>query len=169
MHRLAVLATLALLVVPGALAKVGAPGFTVVVDETEKTGKPQSVVFFRVTVTNALDKPIKIWSDISSKVGRGQFITPNAIILKAAGAPEAKADIPIGVQTPYENGRLDESSRVTYRFTPRDPQTNQTLADPQELTFTVHTIGTYVPGPQLFGVFVALGLAALLLRRRATR
>lgn len=168
MLRLAVL--LALLVVsPAALAQVGDPAFAVEMDVVERTVEPQKFAVFTATLTSRSSEPMKIWFEQTLHVGRARTVTPLPVVLGAQGERNGELSVLITVQSPYENGRLDETDRVTYLLTPRHPRTNATLDDPQEVTLTLRTLGTYVPGPQFFGVLVALGLAALVLRRRATR
>ena len=139
--------------------------FSVEMDATEKMAKPQKVVSFQATITNWSPDPLKLSFEIVARDGRLQAATPNGLALAPAGEPQSETKVTFSMQTPYENGPMDETGRITYRVSARDPLTNATRAEPQDVTLVVRTVGTYVPGPQLFGAMFAIGLAALLLRR----
>ena len=152
------------LTVPSAAA---ASAFTVEMDATEKAGKPQSTLMFPATLTSVSPDRIKLTFELVLRDGRLKAQTPPSIVLDEAGGRQGQTRVIFTVQTPYENGHVNETGRVTFRVSANDPLTNVTRGDPQDVTLTVHTIGFYAPGPQLFGAMLAIGLAALILRRRA--
>lgn len=165
MLRLALLA--ALLFSQVALAQGGEPVFTLAMDETEKTAKPQQAVAFMATIASRSSERVRIMFQLVANEGRLRPVTPAEVVLAPQGEPQSRLVVLFTVQTPYENGRVDETGAVKYRVTPADPDTKEAVGPAEDIVLTVRTVGTYVPGPQMFGVFVALGLAAFFLRRRA--
>lgn len=158
--RLLVLAGLVLLLSPVAAAR-GAP-FDVEIAMNEKWAKPQTALVFPADLTNVHEKPIKVFFEVVAKDGEAIAVVPNPTTLQ----PGASAWIPFMVQTPYRNGHLDETTRVTYRAIAKDAGTLAPVGEPAQFDLIVHTKGFYVPGPQLFAAMLALGIAALVLRRR---
>lgn len=150
MVRLA-LALAAFLLLP--LASAAA---TVEIDlvEDEAWEKPQKVVFFPARITNAGDAATRVAFALASNPDGLNAVVPPPVAL----APGESKDVLFTVQTPFRNGYVDDEGRVTYRATPEG-------GEPQEFAVTVHTKGFYAPGPQLFGAMLAIGMAALLLRR----
>ncbi|HUR68986.1 MAG TPA: hypothetical protein VM370_07040 [Candidatus Thermoplasmatota archaeon] len=146
----ALLLALVLLSIP----LVAAKGETLTLETpiAEKWSKPQSVVAFPVKVTSHVGHPITVTFEVVKATGGLVASQPKPFQL--VGSNETT----LAVQTPYHNGRVDESGTVTYRATPSEGAA-------QDLRVTVHTKGVYVPGPQLFGALVALALAARLARR----
>lgn len=143
--------------------------FNVELAQSEKTERPQTVVVFPVKLTSHATGVMKLMFEIVDKAEDLQAPIPNPITLQGPDGAQRSADIPLTIQTPYRNGRVDETGTVTYRITPYDALDPKVRGEPQELTVTVHTKGFYAPGPQLFGAMLALGLAALALRRRRER
>lgn len=142
------------------------PGFDMAIAEDEKWEKPQSVVVFPVTFTSRATGPVKLVFEVVDKAGDLVAVLPQPVTLQGPGGAMRTADVPFTIQTPYHNGRLDEEGKVTYRATPQHPLDATKTGDAQEFTFTVHTKGFYMPGPQLLGAMLALAAAALVLKRR---
>lgn len=137
--------------------------------QTQKSAKPQQAVAFPATFTNAGSGMTKLTFEVVDKSPSLQVPVPNPLILQPRGSPGATAQVPITVQTPYKNGPNDDLGFVTFRVVPSKPLDPSERGEPQEFTVRVHTEGLYVPAAQFFGVMVALGAAAVLMRRRGTR
>lgn len=142
------------------------PAFEVSLPETEKTAKPQEAVFFPATITN-VGGMTKLWFEVVDKSPSLQVVVPNPVVLQANGKEGDTAMIPFTIQTPYKNGPNDDEGFATFRVVPSKPLDPSERGEPQEFTVKVHTQGMYVPAAQFFGVMIALGAAAMLVRRRA--
>lgn len=162
--RLLAPSLLALSLLSPLAAATGAP-VDIDVAMNEKWAKPQQVLVFPADLTSTHEKLIEVFFEIVAKHEDLLVPVPPSVSM----APGQRVTIPLMVQTPYWNGHLDETGSITYRVIAKDAGTSAPVGDAREFDVIVHTKGFYVPGPQFFGVFVALGLAALVLRRRATR
>lgn len=169
MRAILLLAVCALALAPGALAKPGDPPFLVELDATEKLAKPQDAATFPATVASRSPERLLVTLQLVESEGRLRAVPVPDVSLAPQGQRESEVQILFLLQTPYENGRVDEVGSVTYRAVAMDPGSRTPLGDPQDVTLTVRTVGTYVPAWHAFAVCAALAVAAVLLPRRPAR
>ena len=155
-----------LLLLPAASAQTAAPLFLLDVPATERWVEPQEAATFEATLVSRSREPLRIVFDVARADGGLQAVTPPPVTLGREGAADGRVSLAFVVQSPYRTGQVDETGTVTFVATPLDPEEERVVGEAQRVDLTVRTVGTYVPGPQLFGAMLALGLAALALRRR---
>lgn len=140
--------------------------FEMEVPMREVEAKPQSVVTFPVTFVSRATGPMKLAFERIGESSRLNAPPPPPVTLQGPGGAHRTATVPFIVQTPFENGPMDEVGTVTYRITPHAALDPSHRGEPQEITFTVRTTGFYVPGANAAAALLALGSLAALLARR---
>lgn len=153
-RALVVLALLLALLAPAAAAK---SSLQMELHPREQTVKPQYAVAFLGNFS--APRPTRVVFEIVAIDGRGIAPVPNPVTTMEG----RKVSIPFTVQSPYENGYVDETTHVTYRATPQDG------SGPLEFTVTLHTRGLYVPAPPLAPLLGVLAVAAVAFARRVPR
>lgn len=162
---------------PGAkTAKASAPvqaSFFSILDvqlsEAIKVERPQTPVVFPLKVTNFGNANTKVTFDVTDKTENLNTPVPIPVTLqsKQAGGNLISSDVPLTVQTPYKNGYLNEVGVVTYKITSAYALDSKLKGDETVVSVVVTTKGFYVPGVEIPLVIGLIGLAAVLLRRRA--
>jgi len=151
MIRLAL--ALVLLLAPAAAASP--TSLEVEITMNERWEKPQEVVVFPARITNRGPEPTRVAFEIASNPSNLVAPAPPPITI----GPGEATDILFTVLTPFHFGRVNEVGTILWRAIPQN-------GDPQEFELTVGTKGFYVPGPQIFGVMLAIGVAALFFGRK---
>lgn len=156
MRLLLTLVLLALVALP--VSAKPSDALRVEVKQPELWEKPQEPVTWPVNVHNSRAQGTTARFEIVSNPAELLASVPPPVRV----GPGASATVLLTVLSPFHNGFVHESGTISYRVLTEDGAAT-------DFSLTLHTKGMYVPGPQLFGVLVALGAAALLLRSASGR
>lgn len=147
-------------------------GFYSVVDaqtnQSVVVAGPQEQIDFPVTVTNFGNGDQTISLNISQQSGGMDIVLPGTITVssQATGAQDNSREIPVSVQTDYQNGYINRPGTFALDVTSAYAldQSNEGMST--RVSALVTTKGFFVPGPGALAAAVALAAAGGALRVR---
>lgn len=137
--------------------------------QTIQIARPQTQVAYPITVTNFGNANTKVFFEITNRPDGWNVQEPIPVTLEARqqGGKLTSQTVNLNILTPYHNGYLNEVGSVTMKITSNYALDSKLKGDTTIVSVLTTDRGFYVPGAGLFAILGAVGVLALLVRRRA--
>lgn len=158
--RFVLVASLVIMVLPGAMAEVGPVSVDAPVREL--TVRPQEIATFPLNVTNLGTSPVQLRFAVHGDTGGLTVPVPTPLTVEAGGA----ASLAITAVAPHRNGRVDQRDPFQVEVAPFDARSPGVRGEATFVAFEVHTRGLHVPGPHVWLLLSGVGAAVALRAHR---
>jgi hypothetical protein len=141
------------------------PLIYITVDKPTREASPRENLNFKMTIENKGNKEtivkVKI---IDAPSDWAPLLSSSSIPISAKG----KEEVTFSVVTPYNFGWHNELRSFTIEFTPEKypPSSVKVAGTPEQVQVRVNSVGFSVPGFELVGLVIAIGIVVLIARRK---